>query len=630
MTLFRCLTLLVLLAVPVTARADVFPPDAGFLDIRDFGARGDGSTDDTSAFLKALAASGDDTGTAFWQDRIIFVPDGTYVVSAPLVKRYPSGKFGSGMLLIGQSRSGTVIRLADHAPGYGDPARPRAVVFTTSKLHDGTATSGGKNYDDLGEGNDAYMNFVENLTIDVGVGNPGAIGLDYLANNVGAVRDVTLKAQAGSGLIGLSMTRKWPGPALVQNVAIEGFATGIAVAQTEYGMTLEHIRLDGQSAVPLRNSQNALAIRDLEINGPSPVIVNEGEKSFLAVDGLKTTASGPVSGLIRNDGHALFRGLGMASAGGKTDGVLSGRDDWRALALPAWRALMADFPSPPDTGLSGWISPARFGATGSPDQDATDAIRNALATGAPVLYLPHGTYVIRDAIEIPPGVRRIVGMNSTIRITAKRSPAFSRTAGMFRVLAAGQSLSIERLAFDNTNMGDQLAVEVAGGRDVALKDVVSAGVTLLDRKPAGGRVFLEDVCCGKVLTAGPAPLFARQFDTEGSGVRVVNHGSPFSVLGLKTEGVNTIIDNTQGAATDIFGGLIYMVRDGADAQIPAFRNSASRLAASFAEESLRTGSHYSVYVGRGPDDSRSPVLATEFPERGFGRSVGGLYDDVDK
>lgn len=619
-----CLSVLVLLAIPGAARADIFPADAGFLNVKDFGAQGNGRTDDTAAFLEAIAASGEDTGTTFWQDKIVYVPNGTYLVSSPLVKRYQTGKFGSGLLLLGESQTGTIIRLPDHAAGYGDPQHPQAVVFTTSKLHDGTATSGGKDYNGLGEGNDAYMNFVENLTIDVGSGNSGAIALDYLANNIGAVRNVTLRAQSGSGAVGLSMTRKWPGPALIQNVTVQGFATGIATAQTEYGLTLEHIRLYDQTTAALQNSQNALAIRDIEIRAPSPTVINAGDKSFMAFDDVRPGNAPDVGSFMRNDGRAIFRGLTLS--GGKIDGILAGRSQWTAASPPDWRIPLADFPEAGNLPLSTWVSPGRFGATGAADQDATDALRSAMATGAPVLYLPHGTYTIRDAVEIPSSLRRIVGMNSTIKVLAKRLPTFSRGSGMMRILSGGESLSIERLAFDNSNMGDQLAIEAAGNRDVAIRDVVSAGVTLLDRKAGGGRVFLEDVCCGKILTAGPAPLFARQLDTEGGGVRIANSGSPLSVLGLKTEGINTIVDNSSGALTDIFGGLVYMVRDGADASVPAFRNNGASLSASFAEESLRSGSRYAIYVGRGSGDARPPVAVTDFPERGFGRFVPGLKD----
>ena len=106
------------------------------------------------------------------------------------------------------------------------------------------------------------MNFVEDLTIDVGAGNPGAIGIDYLANNIGAVRNVTLRTESAAARSALSMIRKWPGPALIQNLTVEGFDVGIAVAQTEYGLTFDHIRLAGQRAIALRNDQNVLAIRD--------------------------------------------------------------------------------------------------------------------------------------------------------------------------------------------------------------------------------------------------------------------------------------------------------------------------------------------------------------------------------
>jgi hypothetical protein len=111
---------------------------------------------------------------------------------------------------------------------------------------DGSPTSGGKDYTHKGEGNDAYDNFIEHLTIDVGNGNPGAIGIDYLANNLGAVRDVTVRAPGDSGAVGIAMLRKWPGPALLQQVNVQGFDTGIAVGNTEYGVTLDHIRLSGQ------------------------------------------------------------------------------------------------------------------------------------------------------------------------------------------------------------------------------------------------------------------------------------------------------------------------------------------------------------------------------------------------
>jgi hypothetical protein len=228
---FRCAWILGPVAALILSAFDAsfaaeFPPDSGIVNVRDFGAKGDGRADDTASLQAAINAAGPNTGAFFWRTRIVFLPDGIYRVSAQLQRRYANGAFGSGMILQGQSTTGTVIRLTDHAAGFGNAGAPRGVVMTTAKLLDGTPTSGGKDYTTKGEGNDAYENFVENLTIDVGRDNPGAIGIDYLANNIGAVRDVLVTAPQNSGAIGIAMTRKWPGPALLQRVTVHGFGTG--------------------------------------------------------------------------------------------------------------------------------------------------------------------------------------------------------------------------------------------------------------------------------------------------------------------------------------------------------------------------------------------------------------------
>jgi hypothetical protein len=248
--------------------------------------------------------------------------------------------------------------------------------------------------------------------------------------------------------------------------------------------------------------------------------------------------------------------------------------------------------------------------------DITDALRRAFASKAATVYLPFGRYVIHAAIEVPATLHRFVGMNASITVRPEREPDFDRGSGMFRILHAGPPLTIERLAFDMTDLGDQLAVEVAGPREVVLRDIVTAGTSLLDRKPSGGRVFIEDTCCGALRIAGPQPVIARQLDTEGDGTRIDNDGGNLAVLGLKTEGDCTVLDDRNGARATILGGLLYIVGD-ADPKVPAFRDQNGGLTASFVEESLRPTSHYSVYLqGNGPD-----ISATDFPSRGDGRIV---------
>jgi hypothetical protein len=620
-----CVLLALLLALLCpSAYAQRFPPDSGVLNVRDFGAKGDGKHDDTSAILAAIAAEGGDTGPSFWQTKIVYLPAGTYLVSRPLLKRYADGRFGSGMTLIGQSRNDTTIRLVDHAPGFGNSAAPRGVIMTTSKLLDGTPTSGGKDYTHKGEGNDAYENFVEHLTIDVGHDNPGAIGIDYLANNIGEIRDVRVIAPSGSGAIGISMQRKWPGPALLNHVEVRGFDTGIAVANTEYGMTLDDVRLIGQHRIGLANSSNAVSAAHLTVESAPIAIANTAPNGLVALTDsvLKRGAVGRRA--FQNRGAITAFGLqldGLAAPDRATSpltGVLRS-DRWHPHNLqPA--PVLPSAPHVAEQPVAQWMNVLHQMQPGDPPHDITNALRRAMASGAATIYLPYGRYTITNAIHIPPTVRRIVSMNASITVPPDRDPRFGRTTGMFVINQPGPPLLIDRVVFDMTNLGDQLAVELAAHRDVTLRDIVTAGTSLLDRKPNGGRVFIQDTCCGTMRIAGREPVYATQLDTEGGGTRILNDGSPLTILGLKTEGDCTVLDNRNGARSEILGGLLYVVHR-ADPAVPAFRNADASLRAAFLEESFRPDSRYTFYL-HGPEGD--DVAASDFPDRGYGRIVPWL------
>ena len=591
------MALAALTAMPMAVAAPRFPADAGVLNVRDFGAKGNGTDDDTKALQAAIDAAGPDTGAAFWQTRIVYLPAGTYLVSRTLQRHYGNGKFGSGMYLVGESRDTTILKLRDRAAGFDSRDAPRGVVMTTAKLLDGSPTSGGKDYTHKGEGNDAYDNFIEHLTIDVGNGNPGAIGIDYLANNLGAVRDVTVRAPGDSGAVGIAMLRKWPGPALLQQVNVQGFDTGIAVGNTEYGVTLDHIRLSGQRRAGLQNAGNAVAAADLVTDAPTPVANDAAGGLVVLVDATlhARAEDAPASGVFHGPQWQKF-----------PDGIV---------------AKLPDAPATPDDPVAAWVNVLRFaGPASGGDRDITQALHKALESGASTVYLPYGRYTISDAIDIPPSVRRIVSMNASITVRPERNPNFARTSGMFRITRPGPPLTIDGVVFDMTNLGDQLAVEQTAPRDVVLRDIVTAGTSLLDRGQDGGRTFIEDVCCGTMRVAGPAPVYARQLDTEGGGTRIVNQGTPLTILGLKTEGDCTVLENRAGADTRILGGLLYIVHD-ADAAVPAFRNSDASLQASFVEEAFRAESRYTTYLEDTTGGQTHRIQSAAYPARGYGRVV---------
>lgn len=623
--------------------AAVFPADSGVVNVRDHGAKGDGKADDTAAILAAIGAARTDQGRFFWPSRVVYFPAGTYRVTDTLLKRDENGRYLASMALIGESVESTRIRLDDATAGFTDPKSPKPVIYTASMLLGGQPGAGGKDYAGKGEGNDAYGNYVEDLSIDIGAGNPGAVGIDFLANNSGAIRHVRVTAAQGSGRTGISMERKWPGPLLLSDVKVQGFAVGISVSQREYGLTMDGVGLSGQTEVALRNNNNALALRNVRIETGALALQNIGPDGLIVADRLAVQLSRNDATWVDNRGYLTMKGtrVTLANGGGlpvkeggslqsATDGAYFG--NLRLAKFDAfWKLETPAAPMPWAPEAKRWANVEKFGAKADSGQDATEAIRAAMQSGAEVVYLPSGRYVISDVIDVPTKVRRIAGMFSSISVSRRRAPAFKGETGMFRVATAGAPLTIDRIAFDNMGSGSQLGVEHSGPRPLVLQDVLAAGTGLVRRMPSGGPLYLENTCCGPMVVAGKNGVWASQFNTEGSGVRIFNEGAPLSILGFKSEQNNTAIQNSAGANTEVVGGLLYIVHPPSVAIRPAFINApGAHLFAAYVETVFLNGAAYQVHVSPGEDgtdsarERASSVMAEDLPARGRGRVVPGL------
>jgi hypothetical protein len=377
--------------------------------------------------------------------------------------------------------------------------------------------------------------------------------------------------------------------------------------------------------IGLANDGNSIAAADLTIDSAGSAIANTAPGGLVSLTNSTLRRGSEGSEPLANNGTIAAHGLTLDGFAPPEGAALPLHGIWQGQRWQPKQSrldpVLVDAPSPPSDPVDRWVNVLRYVGKTKQPQDVTEALRQAMATGASTIYLPYGRYIIHDGIEIPPTVRRIVGMNSSLTVTPDRKPEFPRDTGMFRIDRPGQSLLIERLAFDMTDLGDQLAVGVNAKRDVTLRDIVSAGTSLLDRRPDGGRVFIEDVCCGSLHVAGSAAVFARQLDTEGGDTRILNEGSPLVILGLKTEGDCTVLDNRDGARSSILGGLLYIVGD-ADPKVPAFRNTNAEFEATFAEEAFSATKRYTIYLQ--DQDRRRDVDAANFATRGYGRIVPWL------
>ncbi|MEX2380883.1 MAG: PA14 domain-containing protein [Opitutales bacterium] len=382
---------LLVLSLPLAALEPleyVFPEDAGILDVkRDFGARGDGVTDDTAAIQKAVVAS---LKGNYRNPKAIYLPDGTYLVSDHIRARVtdaPPGEGGwsdgwrGGMYLIGQSRDGVVIQLADNAPGFGNPDKPKAVIVTGSTGH-------GEKHDSRigGWGNEAFQNTLNNFTVDTGKGNPGAVAVDFLASNRGGMYDMTLRSGSPdkAGVCGIDMTRPWPGPGMIYNVSVDGFDYGIRQEQMDCSMTFEHITLTNQRVAGIQAIRHpVMSLRKVTSRNTVPVLVSkDSNKAMIAFLDSEFVHPGRDGGAaLENQGNLLLRNVrveGYARAvdssekgdssldvppGGVVKQFLS-RDPIRL--FPGGNALpdlpVKETPRWHSTNLSNWANAADFGA----------------------------------------------------------------------------------------------------------------------------------------------------------------------------------------------------------------------------------------------------------------------------
>lgn len=573
------------------ARHYRLPADAGVVNVRDpqYGAKGDGVTDDTAAIRKAIAAGSQHS--RYSTPAFVYFPAGTYLISGPLESRGEefgwSGGWRSGMLLLGEDRGRTVIKLKDRAEGYGDAAKPRWVIATGSES-DKKTKAGDPPL--LGNGNRAFRHSVINLTVDVGAGNPGAVAIDYVANNRGTIEAVTIRSSDPQrlGHTGLRLTREWPGPCLIRDVVIEGFERGIQSSHFQYSVTFVNLTLRHQRTVGILNSDNVLAFEGLESQNAVRVVRSTGESGAIVIVGGRLAGPSPHAA-IEGKAELYLRDLEVRGYGKAVDTSRPGAADvdggaraaidfysTEAIALGVERAEplrlpIRDTPHYWNTDHTQWVSPRRFRSEGA-DGDWTDAVQAAMNSGKPVVYFPNGSYGVSRTITVPPSVRLIIGMQSSLGVgkdnVDKVDPVLRFTG------TGGPGTTVEHMWITGH-------VEHDADRPVAFRHSDIFG--RYQNTPAGrGDFFAEDTIGPKpLLIRHPQNAWCRQFNVEfGSIPLVENHGGNLWMLMYKTEGQMVCLEQTAGK-TEILGALLYTLRDVKDGT-PAFHITGGEAALTYA------------------------------------------------
>ena len=576
-----------------------FPADARIVNVRDFGAQGNGKTDDTKAIQQAITWAIKNAPSRYAAPPFVYFPKGTYLVSDELQSRIPSqmGKWAdgwrAGMLLVGENQSQSKIKLIDNTLGYDNPEIPKAIIQTGSE-HEGEHKEGG--------GNRAFRHSIINLTIDTGKGNLGAIGIDYLANNRGTIENVTICSSDNQGVAGISMIRNWPGPALVKNVTIRGFDYGIKIAHYDYSMTFEHLRLESQNIVGIYNKRNTLAIRDLQSNNSVPAIQTVTKHAYvILIDGNLQGGSKDNTAII-TAGKILVRNLNISGYGQAIEDQLKNQIIPMSDKSTIVKQYASDIvslssysPSPlnlpiKDTPIfhtndfSKWANVEDFGAT--PNDNSDDdafAIQAAIDSGAEVVYLPNGIFRVEKPLILRGKVKKLMGMQSSLRPKSnfpKNKPLlrFDGTEGNFTVI---EHLDLSVTPNSKKNPA-AVSIEHNSDKTLAVRHCDTGRSAYRNTQKGTGDMFWEDNTGKRILIRYPQNFWARQLNAEfGNEPLVENNGGNLWILGMKTEGQQTVIKTVKGK-TELLSGYFRTLRPVKDST-PLFINDEGQVSLSWAE-----------------------------------------------
>lgn len=564
--------------------------------------------------------------------KIIYFPNGTYLVSDTVSYFFEEFRNIIGDLrhlemnaqirLMGESQDGVIIKLKDNCPGF-EYGNDRPVI----SFMQGDAS------------NISQTNMLENMTVSIGSGNPGATGVRYFANNTGAIRNVKIISEDPEhrGNTGLSIMHDKVSAGYIKNLEVVGFNYGVKVTSQGIFTTFEHITLKNQLRGGFYAGNCMIAIRDLCSENKVNALIMDGKIGFVSLIDAKLYGGSPIDVAIRyNYGMCHLRNIdtdgyenviSMAKTYTSTESVTGYLDEYcshgpislhpdeklTSLRLPILETPDIDWDEP-----EAWVSVNSFGAVGDGIHDDTEAIRRAMKSGKSTVYFNPGKYLINGVIEVPATVNRVNFMYCDL-LSGKKLSAMKKT-GAFKIVGESEKpLVFEDLYALERFYGFMTFVEHASKRTLIISDLHVQAASMYFNSVTGGKVFIENSGC----TIGGIPgawarkeklpgeekfpydrntpcfyfkeqeVYCRLLNPERSVHEVINDGGTLWVLGCKAEEDGTAYETYNGGSTEVNAAVL--VNGGRQAH-PAFLNDNSNVSAFAMVFSMRSAYGFPIAV----------------------------------
>ncbi len=405
---------------------------AVYLDDSRFGAKGDGTTDDTGALQRAI-----DTVADEHHEGILFIPSGHYRITHTLFV-WPS------IRLIGFGAQRPVISLAPNTPGYGEEGPAYMIVFAGGRIsphHPGEPPArmhrtpqplaGTVPLTPIIDANPGtFYSAMSNIDLEIGERNPGAVGIRFhvaqhcflshmdfrIGSGLAALQDIGNEAEDlhfVGGRFGIITGRPSPGwQYTLLDSTFEG-QRDAAIREHEAGLVLVH---DTFRNTPAAVEIEPGAIEELwiqhsrfeNISGPAVIISAENSRlteinmEDILCDRVATFAKLRESGRTFPAPHSTYRVTSFTHGLTFDTPVAHGRfnTDWKTEPLASLPATTAPALTPLPS-HAGWTNALANGVKADGTTDDTLALQH-LIDSRPIIYLPSGRYRITDTLRLNP------------------------------------------------------------------------------------------------------------------------------------------------------------------------------------------------------------------------------------
>lgn len=460
----------------------------------------------------------------------LFFPNGTYLVSDTVSYTFDNLSTRQShnytcelcrfIQIFGESKENTVIRLADHSEGFEKGCKKPVISFNRVSKEDTETT------------NCAQMNTLEDITIDCGKGNNGAIGVLYASSNCGRIENVTIKSVGG--FCGLDFD--YGSEACVRNIKIEGFDYGIRTGHTS-PLVMDYLDLSENKVAGILTKNGNITLRNINCGNIPLFSFQKGQNGRYYCSKSTPEFKGDTCG------NSIFI------------------DHDAENKLPPF--------NPKFENLNSWACVDEFGAVGDGQTDCAVAIQRAMDSGKEVIVFGEGCYKIEKTVKIPASVKTIDFRYASI--AASFSLIIGEIESMFEICEESElPFFAEHLALDACLCGGfyrmfkQSAKRTAVFRDVIAHalyfNTVGSSEVYFDNCFVLSPHYSQDaglhrdgyvpVFCRTIpIEVHNQQVYAKNLNIERADVEFLNDHSTVVIDGYKVEGPGILVKSINNAFT---------------------------------------------------------------------------------